>query len=285
MKRYVYYNGRVVEEARARLSVFDRGLNYGDALFETMKAEEGEVRLIKTHMARLRAGAKLLGIPKSGLTKLASDIRAGALTRLLKKNGLGRSTASVRITVTRGVDAGNFIPKKGLKPTTIITARAVDELHVAKIQKRGIKGVLLGGAIPALAGVKTVNFLPNLLGRGEAGRRGASEGIFVDAMGYVLEGTASNIFIVKRRIIKTPPLSLNPLSPGVLPGTTRASVIKMARAKGIAVKETRVSVADLKGADEAFLTSSTMGIVPLVKIDAKKIGPGSPGPVTRALTA
>ncbi len=284
MKNYVYINGHIMEEARARISVFDRGLNYGDALFETMKAEEGEVRLIKAHMARLLAGIKLLGIPKSGLKKLASDIRAGVLTRLLKKNGLVRGVASLRITVTRGVDTGNYLPKKGLSPTIIITVRPVDERHVRKIQSKGVKGILLKGASPALAGVKTVNFLPNVLGRAEAKARGASEGIFIDTKGYLLEGTASNIFIVKKGVIKTPPLSKNPLSTGVLPGTARASVIKRARAERIPVKETKISTADLLSSDEAFLTSSTMGVVPLVEVDSKTIGPnGKKGPLTSLL--
>ena len=284
MKRYVYINGRVVEEAKAHVSVFDRGLNYGDGLFETMKSTQGQIPLLKVHMARLLAGAKLLEIPKSGLKRLNSDIRAGVLTRLLKKNSLGKGAASLRITVTRGVDAGNYLPKKGLSPTIIITTRAVDERHVARIRKKGVKGVLLSKNLPALAGVKTVNFLPNVLGRAEAKRRGASEGIFVDTEGYVTEGTASNIFIVKKGIVKTPPLSKNALSTGVLPGTTRAVVIKSARAERIPVKEVRVSTADLQASDEAFLTSSTMGVVPLVEVDGKSIGPdGKRGPVTRLI--
>ena len=281
MKNYVYMNGRIIEEARARVSVFDRGLNYGDALFETMKAAEGRVPLLKEHMGRLLAGAKLLEIPKSGLKKLTSDIRGGVLGRLLKKNGLVAGAAGVRITVTRGVDAGNYLPKRGLSPTVIITARAVDEGRIAGIRKNGVRGVLLSKNLPALAGVKTVNFLPNVLGRAEAERRGASEGIFVDPGGYVTEGTASNIFIVKKGVIKTPPLSKNALSTGVLPGITRAGAIKSARAERIPLKETRVSAADLLGSDEAFLTSSIMGVVALIEVDSKSIGPdGKMGPVT-----
>jgi branched-chain amino acid aminotransferase len=281
MKRYVYINGRVVEEAKAHVSVFDRGLNYGDGLFETMKSTQGQIPLLKVHMARLLAGAKLLKIPKSGLKRLISDIRAGVLTRLLKKNGLGAGTAGVRITVTRGVDAGGYLPKRGLSPTIIITARAIDEGRIAGIRKNGVKGVLLRGAIPPLAGVKTVNFLPNVLGRAEAKRRGASEGIFVEPGGYVTEGTASNIFIVKKGVIRTPPLSRNALSTGVLPGITRAGAIKSARAERIPLKEVRVSAAELLGSDEAFLTSSIMGVVALIEVDGKAIGPdGKMGPVT-----
>ena len=235
-------------------------------------------------MARLLAGMKILKIPKGGVKRLTSDIRAGVLTRLLKQNRLEKGTAALRITVTRGVDFESYLPSRGLSPTVIITARAVDAARIARIRKKGVKGILLKGALPALAGVKTVNFLPNVLGRVEAKGRGGAEGIFVDYKGYVTEGTASNIFIVKRGVIKTPPLSKNALSAGVLPGTTRAVVIKRALAKGIPVKETRISTADLLKCDEAFLTSSIIGVVGLVEVDSKAIGPDAKaGPVTRII--
>ncbi len=147
MKNYVYINGRIVEEANARVSVFDRGLNYGDGLFDTMKAEHGAVIFMQEHVDRLLAGAKLLGIPGSGLKKLRADIRSGVLTRLLKRNGLANGAASLRITVTRGVDpeGGGYAPKRSLSPTVIITARAVDGKRVARCQKGGVKAVLIRG--------------------------------------------------------------------------------------------------------------------------------------------
>jgi D-amino acid aminotransferase len=284
MKNYVYINGRIVEEAKARVSVFDRGLNYGDGLFDTMKAEHGAVISMQEHMDRLLAGAKVLGIPRSGLKKLRTDVRSGVLLRLLKKNGLAKGAASLRITVTRGVDPeGGHAPKRGLSPTVIITVRAVDETLVARHQKSGVKAVLIKGAAPALAGIKTINFLPNVLGRVEAKRRGAMEGIFVDHTGAVTEGTAANLFIVKRGVIKTPPVSKVALSRGVLPGVTRASVMALAKSERIPLKEVRVSVGDLLGCDEAFLTSSVMEVVPLIEVDSRPIGPGRPGAVTRRI--
>lgn len=286
MKDYVYINGRVVEEAKARVSVFDRGLNYGDGLFDTMKAERGTVISVQEHMDRLLAGAKVLGIPGSGLKRLRADIRSGVLSRLLKKNGLLKGAASLRITVTRGVDHGGHLPQRGLSPTVIITTRAVDEKRAANRRKNGVKAVLIrvpGGAGAALAGVKTINFLPNVLGRVEARRRGAVEGIFVDHTGAVTEGTAANLFIVKRGVIKTPPVSKAALSRGVLPGVTRASVMARAKSARIPLKEVRVSVKDLLGCDEAFLTNSVMEVVPLIEVDSRPIGPGCPGPLTRRI--
>lgn len=291
-KQYVYLNGRMVAGDRALVPVFDRGLLYGDALFETMSADGGRAVRRDEHMERLSKGARLLGIPEKSLDDLFKDVSAGAIERLLKKNGLNESAARVRITVTRGVYRCGYAqpPDEATIPTFFITAEPVDVKGIERVRTKGVKGTLIRGFAPALPGIKTTNFLPNVLGKAEAKSRGAFEGIFVDEKGVVSEGTATNLFIVKSGVVKTPALSTGsasggPISRGVLPGVTRRAVIDVARKNRIRVREAQVTDKALTGADEAFLTSSVLGIVPLTQVDGRPIGAGVPGETTRLIQA
>lgn len=277
MKNYVYLNGKIVPEDKACISVFDRGLSYGDGLFETMLASVGSVRFLKEHIERLKKGALAIGIPKGALKILEEDIRGGVIKKLLKINGLSSRAAYLRITVTRGVDKGGHLPSKGLNPTIIIITKPVDIETVSKYRKRGVKAVLIKGCSPALPHVKSLNYLPNVLGRIEAKKRKAVEGIFVNEDSSLLEGTSTNIFLLIKGVLKTPPLSR------VLPGITRQLVITLAGKNGIRVEETTVYTKDLKNAEEAFLTNSILGIVPLIGVESWIIGDGTPGPATRSL--
>ncbi|MBI5599580.1 MAG: aminotransferase class IV [Deltaproteobacteria bacterium] len=297
----VCINGRFFPADKAKISVFDRGLNYGDGLFETMKACQGRVIFFKEHMERLKKGAKLIGIPMNNPGDLKIKV-----ARLLKLNRLDTCEARVKIILTRGKDTGGHLPATGLKPTVIITAQRLDTRAIKRLRKNGVKAILLKGRPSRTAGwpsrtagwpsgtagwpsgtecrrpaflpfvkqgIKSLNYLLNVLGRMEASEKGAYEGIFT--MGdSVIEGTSSNVFIVKGDVIKTPPPSL------VLPGITRNAVIHLARRRGITVKETPLSVGDLKKSDEAFITNSIIGIAPLLRIDSHTIGSGRAGRIT-----
>jgi len=278
MKNNVYINGRIVSGERALVSVFDRGLRYGDGVFETLKAYDGRPVFLKEHLLRLSGGMKALGIPVKALKTLRSDIRDRVLERLLKKNGLTRGVAYIRITVTRGVDVGGHLPVRGTSPTVVVVAGAVDERAIKRKGARGVRAVTIKGPGQVVPGVKSLNYLPNVLGRIEAKRQGAVEGIFVAEDGSITEGTSSNVFVVKAGVIKTPLLSA-----GVLPGITRSVVIELARKKRIPVKETKVLLRDLYKGDEVFITNSVSEVVPVVRVDSKKIGRGTPGGITRVV--
>lgn len=279
MELKVYINGKIVnaDSKDAVVSVFDRGLNYGDGVFETLKAENCLVQFKKEHISRLTRNAAAIGIQQSGFQRLLNDIKNGAIERLLRESNLAKVTAYVRITITRGIDLSGHLPSLDLKPTTIIVVKPLEEKVLYKIRSTGATAVLLNTLPGAMPQVKSLNFLQNVMGKAEATRKGAYEGLFTNK-GLVTEGTASNIFIVKNNIIKTPPADEL-----ILPGIMRRAVILLAKKQKLEVMEKAVSPNDVLKADEAFLTNSIIGIVPLVKLSNKRIRTGKPGPITRYL--
>ncbi len=271
MSAKVSINDKLVARAKASVSVFDSGLSYGYGLFETMKIVDGRAECFKEHIARLKKGAKELGIKTPTKKELAL-----AISKLLTTNKNLTGSIRLKIMITAGELA--FGSKPSSKPTVIITTEVIDTEALERRLKHGITAVTLRPPEfalrePSSAHIKNLNYLPSILGRAHAAKQRAFEGIFIDQRGRVLEGTASNIFIVKDRRIITPPLA------GILPGVTRGAVIGLAKD----IKEATVTERALFGADEAFVTGSVSGIVPLVKVDSKNIGNGKVGPVTRSL--
>ncbi|MBI5599185.1 MAG: aminotransferase class IV [Deltaproteobacteria bacterium] len=279
----VYLNGSIVPGGKASVTVFDRGLLYGDGLFETMKAADGTIAFKDAHLRRLKKGAALLGIPAKGIRGFFADVRSGLLERLLHTNRLDRGAAYMRITVTRGVSEEGYGSTKCLAPTVLVTARAMDAKAAARMQKKGVNAVFIKGYCPSIPWIKTLNYLPSVLGRAEAARKGASEGIFTGLDGSITEGTSTNVFIVKSGVLKTPAVYDGGPGKGVLPGIVREETIKAAKRLGISVREARLKQRDLMEADEAFLTNSGIEIVPLVRVGARIIGNARPGNVTRML--
>ncbi len=271
MSAKVYINGKIVARGKASVSVFDSGLCYGYGLFETMKVVDGRVEFFKEHIARLKKGAKELGIKTPTKKELAL-----AIGELLATDKDLKGSIRLKVMITAGELA--FGRKPHSNTTVIITTEVIDTRALERRLKRGITAVTLrppefAMREPSSAHIKNLNYLPSILGRAYAAKQRASEGIFIDARGHVLEGTASNIFIVKNKRVTTPPLS------GILPGVTRGAVIGLSKD----IKEATVTERALFSADEAFVTGSTSGVVPLVKVDSKKIGDGKVGPVTRRL--
>jgi len=279
MKLKVFINGKILPEDKACVSVFDRGLSYGDGIYETMKARDGQPLFLNEHLKRLRTGGRFLGL--TGIKGFEDMIRGGALQKLLNANGLGRGEAYVKLLVTRGPDKASHLPAKGISPTLIIIAKPIDTALIRGIQEKGVSAVFVDDVLPALPGVKSLNYLPSVLARMKANRRRAFEAIFVKD-GFVEEGSSSNVFIVKGGRLLTPPLSGTP-SEGVLAGVTRAAVMIASKKNGITVRETRLRPKDLYRADEAFITNSIMDAVPLVAIEGKKVGGGRPGMLTRLM--
>jgi D-amino acid aminotransferase len=271
---YVFLNGRIIAASRATVSVYDRGLLYGDGLFETMRAYKGVAFAIEDHFHRLRTSADILGVPVPDLDWPAT------IAALLKKNGLATHDAWVRLTITRGpAEPPRVLPPDLPKPTTILMVRPL-ERDIAEHQRRGVKVALLPfschGFIPEH---KSLNYLPAVVGKVLASYHGAFEGIFVRGDHVVTEGTTSSVFIVRDGIVWTGP------EVGILPGIARRRVIELARANGVRVIEREITTADLRLADEAFLTSSMIEVVPIVQVDETVLGEGQPGPVTATLQA
>ena len=266
---FVQLNGRFVPAQQARISVFDRGLLYGDGLFETLRAYRGRPFALHEHLVRLQASADFLGlvVPRRPWRR---DIES-----LLKRNGLVTTDAWVRITVTRGVGARGLLPPARPRPALITMAGTLDPA-IARVQRFGARVALIPFARHGfLAEHKVLSYLPGVLGKVMAARHEAFEGLFVNTDGHITEGTTTNVFAWRGRRLCTPPIA------GILPGLTRRLVIKLAVTDGVRVSESPLTADDLLDADEAFLSSSLVEVVPITTVNARNIGNGTVGPRTQ----
>lgn len=259
----VWLNNEVLPAEQARISVLDRGFNLGDGLFETMRAYEGRIFRLREHLERLGRSAERIGLP------LPSYLAEGARETLVA-NGLRE--AAVRLTVSRGIAPPGLEPPDRPEPTCVITARPAPAPPASL--RAGTASGRLNEHAPT-AGLKWLGYLDSILALAEARSAGYDDALVLDTAGHLAEGTASNLFVVARGVLRTPPLAC-----GVLPGITRAAVIEIASELELPVVETILEPTILGTADEAFLTSSIREVVPLVAVDGRSIGEGRPGPIT-----
>ncbi len=280
MAATVNVNGRLFDQEHAVVSVFDHGFLYGEGVYETWRTYNGQPFLFDRHMRRLRnsAGMIALAIP---LTDEQLDARCRETIRAAALGGRPHRDAYVRMLVTRGVGELSYDPAGCPSPSIIVIVKP----HVApppEVYDRGVNVALVPiirnhpGTVSPL--IKSNNLLNNALAMQEAFRRGAYEGVMRNYRGELAECTQSNLFIVKDGAALTPPLDA-----GLLPGITREFVFAIGAGAGIPVREAVLHDADLFGADEAFLTSSTRELVPIAHVDDRPIGAGRPGSVARAL--
>jgi branched-chain amino acid aminotransferase len=282
MPATVNVNGRLSDQQHAVVSVFDHGFLYGEGIYETLRTYNGEPFLFERHMQRLRTSAQMLALAIP-LTDGEIDAR---FRETMRAGGLGERggpDAYLRILVTRGVGELTYDPSACPTPSVVVIAKP----HVnppADAFEKGVRAALVPivrnhpGSVNPL--IKSNNLLNNALAMQEAFRRGGFEGIMRNYRGELAECTQSNLFIVKDCRALTPPIDA-----GLLPGITRAFLFEVGRDAGIEVGEAVLRDADLFGADEAFLTSTTREVTPIVKVDDRAIGAGVPGPVTKALLA
>ncbi|MBI5892594.1 MAG: aminotransferase class IV [Deltaproteobacteria bacterium] len=269
----IYLNGSFLPASKANINVFDRGLLYGDGLFETMRAYKGKVFALEEHLKRMAHGAKVLKIPFMNNTNKWQQI----INKLLKLNNLRDKDSYIRITLTRGIDFHGLLPKNNIKPTIIVAAKPISAI-VKKRQRTGIRAITINfsKASSQTSSIKSLNFIDNVIGIMMAKDMEADEAIFTSPSGEILEGTISNIFIVKNNHIKTPSIKS-----GILPGITRQFVINLAKKMGLKIGESPIKKIDILNSDEAFITNSIMEITPLIMVDKKIIGNGMPGKITR----
>ena len=269
--QFVYLNGAFVPHDEARISLFERGFLFGDGLFETMRAYNRRVFRFDGHLERLLRGLEILRLP----LPVPREEIGSALERLLDMNGL--LDAYVRLMVWRGEGLG--VDPAGCSGARLaLIARPLIPYPEA-IYERGMKGVIVSlrqNERSPLSQMKSLNFLPGILGTMEAKAKGADEGISLNTRGFVAEGTVSNSFLVSSGHLLTPSLES-----GALPGITRAVILELARSAGRSVAEREIALTELKAADEAFLTNTLMGVMPLTSLDGVPIGKGRPGPMTR----
>lgn len=252
----VYINGVFVNEKDAAISPFDRGLLYGDGLFETMKAVNGDIEYYKDHLTRLKKGCLTLKILYTEFSKIEPAIK-----KLLRANELNDKQAYIKILITRGVDAslGGHSIKKETKPTVIITTK-----ELAATERKSIEAITVISPYYNNMEVKSLNYLPSVLAKEAALKKNAVEAIFVDEKGFILEGTSSNVFIIKNDILYTPPLNGR-----ILDGVMRKQVLKFSRDKKLKVIKRNITTDEIYSSDLAFITNSIIGINIIEKIDGR----------------
>lgn len=278
----VYVNGRVTGEADAVIPVFDHGFLYGEGVYEVCRTYAGSIRLFARHMARLRASASLITLP----VPVDDDTLESHVVETLTSAGLlpwrdGVPDAYIRLLLTRGVGELSYDPRGCPTPSLVIIARP----HTPpppSVYAEGVAVAIVGverNRREALnPRIKSNNLLNNALAMQEALARGAFEAVMRNHEGHLAECSQSNLFLVRGGSVQTPPVA-----EGLLPGITRAFVMELCGRMDVPCEERVLMDGDLLDADEAFLTSTTREIVPIVTVDRASIGTGEPGPVTRRL--
>jgi branched-chain amino acid aminotransferase len=257
----VWLDGQLVDEEAARVSAFDHGFLLGDGVFETLRVYAGEPFALDEHLARLRDSVSAMGIPTPAL----ADIERAAL-EVLRANDL--SDARMRVTVTSGVGPPGLVRGTG-PPTVLVAAFPIVPWPPTST---AILSHLRRDEHSPLSGVKTTSLAESAIALAEAREAGADEALLLNTAGNLCEATTANVFLVHDGVAATPPLDS-----GCLAGITRAHVLELG------AEERTIFPDDLLRADEAFLTSSTREVQPLVAIDGRRVGTGEPGPVTRRL--
>jgi len=271
-------NGRIADAAHASIPVFDHGFLYGEGVYETLRTYHRIPFLFDLHQERLRRSAALLSLP---VPFTDDELLAQISATMAAHKGLNE--AYIRVLLTRGVGELTYNPAACPMPSTVIIVKPFPE-PPARTFTDGIKVALVGvrrnhpAALNPM--IKSNNLINNALAMQEALRSGADEALMCNQAGDVVECSQSNFFIVKGRRVITPPLEA-----GLLPGITRAFVLEMARDEGFEALEEAVSVADVRAADEAFITGTTREVTPVVSVDTHRIGTGRPGAVSQQLLA
>ena len=293
-----WINGKFVEHAEARVGLFDAGFQHGIGLFETMLAREGAVLGFEAHLERLATSARELRL----FDPLKVEPLAEAVQHALAKSGL--RDARIRITLTAGDMGRPFAganasgekapaPAQTPQPTPTIAihvqppTRYPDELFE--------KGVAVAVAtdranpLDSFAGHKTLMYWPRIAAVQRAAEAGCAEALWFTVANQLASGSVSSVFLVQDGRLRVP-FARGEEPDGavrapVLPGVTRARVLMWAEAEGRAVERAALSIDDLLSADEVFLTNSSWGVLPVVRVERHEVGGGVPGPVARAMRA
>lgn len=271
----IYLNGHYVDKSKAVISVFDHGFLYGDGVFEGIRVYSGNIFRVDEHIDRLYESAHsiMLTIPYS------KEEFKQIIVNTVCKNDL--SSAYIRVVVSRGAGDLGLDPKNCPEPTVIVIAEALS-IYSNELYKNGLKlaSVANRRSRPDVLNpqIKSLNYLNNILVKLASVQADADEALILNDQGYVTEGSADNIFIVKKGKIITPPIYL-----GVLEGVTRNVIIEIANRLGYQMEEKPFTLHDVYVADEVFLTGTAAEVIPVVIVDRREIGDGTPGEVTKHL--
>lgn len=275
MSRKIWLDGQIVEEADAKISVFDHGLLYGDGIFEGIRFYEGRVFRLTEHIERLFLSAKALLLKMPWTLEQICEYTL----KTIRANGL--RDGYIRLVITRGVGDLGLNPYLCETPSMFIIASGIS-LYPQELYDNGLEVVTCSTRRPTPASlspqVKSLNYLNNVMAKVEALKAGAKEGLMLNEQGYVAECTGDNVFIVKKGEVLTPPIS-----DGSLDGITRQVIFDLCEEMGITIREATMTRYDVYTADEAFLTGTAAETIPMVKLDEREIGDGKPGEISSKL--
>jgi branched-chain amino acid aminotransferase len=271
----VYINGKLFDKADAKVSVYDHGLLYGDGVFEGLRIYNGKVFRLKEHLDRIYDSARhiWLEIPLS-----REQLTEAVLSTVQANN---KKDGYIRLVITRGAGSLGLDPRKTTDPQIIIIVDDIS-MYPPELYENGME-VVTAATIrnhPNALNprIKSLNYLNNILAKIEAIRAGCLEAIMLNPNGELAECTGDNIFLVKRGVLRTPPINA-----GILEGVTRNAVIELAKTANLPVQEITLTRHDVYSADECFLTGTAAEVIAVVKCDGRIIGNGKPGPITRQL--
>jgi D-alanine transaminase len=270
MSRIVYVNGDYVLEEQGKVSIFDRGFLFADGVYEVTAVIGGKLVDYDPHMERLDRSLKEI---RMAWPCTKAELRA-MHEELIRRNRLDQGL--IYMQVTRGAADRDFKFPKNL-PTTLIAFTQEKNVVDNPDAVKGVKVISIPDLRWARRDIKSVMLLPPVLGKQQAYEAGAFEAWMVEN-GSVTEGTSSNAYIVKDGRIVT-----RPLSNSILAGITRRSLFRLAKEDGVKIEERAFTIDEAYGADEAFLTSASSFVLPIVEIDGRRIGGGQPGPLVRKL--
>ena len=274
MSRTVYVNGDYLPETEAKVSIFDRGFLMADAVYEVTSVLDGRLIDFPGHLARLERSLSELDMKKPAAFDELLEIHR----ELVRRNDL--SDGMIYLQITRGSDGDRdfvFPDPETTEPTLVLFTQSKPGLADHPAAKRGIKVIGIEDIRWGRRDIKTVQLLYPSMGKMIAKRAGADDAWMVED-GFVTEGTSNNAYIVRGNTIVTRQLSTD-----ILHGITRAAVLRMAREAQMQVEERPFTLEEARAADEAFVTSASAFVMPVVEIDGVALGDGTPGPVATRL--
>jgi D-alanine transaminase len=276
MSRIAYVNGRYLPHQAAAVHVEDRGYQFSDGVYEVCEVRDGCVIDQRRHLSRLKRSLDELRIDMPMSEAALATVMRECVRRNRVRDGL------VYLQITRGVARRDHaFPPPGTRPSVVITAHGLDVVGNERIAADGVAVITVVDNRWQRVDIKSISLLPNVLAKQAARERGAKEAWFVDAEGNVTEGSSSNAWIVT----KGGKVVTRPADHGILRGITRTVLIDVISAQGLQLEERPFTVEEAYGAREAFLTSASQIVMPVVRIDEHPVGNGAPGSIATALRA
>jgi branched-chain amino acid aminotransferase len=271
----IYINGKYYDKPDAKISVYDHGLLYGDGVFEGIRIYSGKAFKLAEHVARLFESARSI--------KLEVPISEGEMIKAINDTIAlnNKRDGYIRPIITRGAGSLGLDPRKCSDPQVIIIVDDIT-MYPPELYENGMEiatvSTIRNHPNAVNPRIKSLNYLNNILAKIEGIQAGCLEALMLNHKGEIAECSGDNIFLVKHGILRTPPCDA-----GILEGITRNTVIELARQAGLSIEETALTRHDVFIADECFLTGTAAEIIPVTKCDARPIGSGKPGPITRQL--